>query len=183
MVYQGSISLDHFNVFAVPIPDEFRYASGERKIIVTLAYDPPVRRRRLNYLGVEMDVILIRGKSLDEVFNAFRSVGPDEDPISAISGSCRVDLEPKANPRNAGYSRKKSTLQRCEKIWRRSERSNQDYGNEYYLVVRSERKWAPDDIVTQDFGVAVTICADDPQLYNKIALRIRQSEQARARIR
>jgi len=183
MVYQGSISIDHFNVFAVPIPDVFRYTSGERKIIVTLAYDPPVRRRRYDYLGVVMDVILIRGKSLDEVFNAFRSVGPGEDPISSISGSCRVDLEPKANPRNAGYSRKRSTLQRCEKAWRRSEGSNQDYGNEYYLVVRSERKWAPNDIETQDFGVAVTICANDPQLYNQVALRVRQREQARARTR
>ncbi|MCP4990590.1 MAG: S8 family peptidase [Colwellia sp.] len=182
MVYQGNISIDHFNVFAVPIPDEFRYANGERKIIVTLAYDPPVRRRRLDYLGVEMDVILIRGKSLDEVFNAFRKVGPDEDPAPAIS-SAGIDLEPKATPRNAGYSRKKSTLQRCEKIWRQKERPNTNYGNEYYLVIRSVRKWAPGEIETQDFGLAVTICADDPQLYNNIALRVKQREQARARTR
>ena len=47
MVYQGSIQIDYFNVFVVPIPDVFRYARGTRKIIVSLAYDPPVRRRRL----------------------------------------------------------------------------------------------------------------------------------------
>lgn len=179
MVYQGSMSIDHFNVFAVPIPDVFRYARGKRKIIVTLAYDPPVRRRRLDYLGVEMDIILIRGKKLEEVFDAFRSVGPSEDPTSAISGACRVDLEPKANPRNAGYSRKKSTLQRCQKIMMRPERSDVDYGNEYYLVVRSERKWVPDDIEVQDFALAVTLCAEDSQLYNQIALRLRQRAQAR----
>lgn len=181
MVYQGSMPIDHFNVFAVPIPDAFRNASGERKIVVTLAYDPPVRRRRLDYLGVEMDVLLIRGKTLDEVFDAFRSVGANEDPTSAIGGSCRVDLEPRANPRNAGYSRKKSTLQRCQKIMRRPDRSDMDYGNEYYLVVRSERKWAPDEIEVQDFALAVTLCAIDSQLYNQVALRLRQRIQARAR--
>jgi len=181
LVYQGNMPIDHFNVFAVPIPDTFRNARGERKIIVTLAYDPPVRRRRLDYLGIEMDIILIRGKTLDEVFDAFRSVGPSEDPTSAIGGSCRVGLEPKANPRNAGYSRKKSTLQRCQKIMKRPDRPEMDYGNEYYLVVRSERKWAPDDIEVQDFALAVTLCANDSQLYNQIALRLRQRAQARAR--
>jgi hypothetical protein len=182
MVYQGTMAVDSFNVFAVPIPDEFRHAKGERRINVALAYDPPVRRRRLDYLGIEMDFMLIRGKTLEEVFDAYRKTAPDEDPALAISGSFRVDLKPKANPRNAGYSRKKSTLQRGEIIWHQRERSTSNYGNEYYLVVRSERKWAPLDIERQDFGLAVTLSANDEQLYNQIALRVRQRIRARAQV-
>ena len=179
MVYQGSIQIDFFDMFAVPIPDEFRYAKGTRKVIVCLAYDLPVRRRRLDYLGVEMDVFMVRGKTIDEVYDAFRRLRPDEDAEEAISGSSRMPLEPKANPRNSCYRRKQSTLQRCECLMKHPERSSVDYGNEYYLVVRCERKWAPPDIETQDFALAVTLSADDPHLYDQVALRIRQRARAR----
>jgi len=143
MVYQGAIRIDYFDVFAVPIPDIFRYAKGMRKVIVSLAYDPPVRRRRQDYLGVEMDVFMIRGRTTEEIYETFEKLRPDEDAENAITGSARMPLIPKANPRNSGYSRKKSTLQRCECVMKRPERSDVDYGNEYHLVVRSERKWAP----------------------------------------
>jgi hypothetical protein len=181
MVYQGSIQIDHFDTFSVPIPEEFRDASGTRKVIVSLAYDPPVRRRRLDYLGVEMDVFMIRGKTTEEVYEAFGKLSPDEDAENAITGSARMPLKPKANPRNSGYSRKKSTLQRCECVMKLPERSNVDYGNEYHLVVRCERKWAPPEIETQDFALAVTLCADNPELYNQVALRIQLQQRVRAR--
>jgi hypothetical protein len=179
MVYQGSIQIDYFDVFAVPIPNVFRYARGTRKIIVSLAYDPPVRRRRLDYLGVEMDIFLIRGKTIEEIHEAFRKLQPNEDAEEAIKGSARIPLEPKSSSRNGGYSRKKSTLQRCEFVMKRPEGSNVDYGDEYHLVVRCERKWAPPDIETQDFALAVTLCADNPDLYNQVALRIQQRVRAR----
>lgn len=179
MVYQGSIQIDYFDVFAVPIPDVFRYARGMRKIIVSLAYDPPVRRRRLDYLGVEMDIFLIRGKTIDEIHEAFRKLQPNEDAEEAIKGAARMSLEPKSSSRNGGYSRKKSTLQRCECVMKRPDGANVDYGNEYHLVVRCERKWAPSEIETQDFALAVTLCADAPDLYNQVALRIQQRVRAR----
>ncbi len=173
MVYQGSISLDHFNVFAVPIPDEFRQARGERKIIVTLAYDPPVRRRRLDYIGVAMEFFLIRGQGIDQVHGSFTRRPSGYDANSKYR--MKFDLN--------ATTRKNCTLQRGECVMKRAEGSNQDYGNEYYVVVRCERKWAPDDIKPQDFGLAVTLCADDSRLYNQGALRVRQRERARARTR
>jgi hypothetical protein len=182
MVYQGSIQIDYFDVFAVPIPDVFRYARGMRKIIVSLAYDPPVRRRRLDYLGVEMDIFLIRGKTIDEIHEAFRKLQPNEDAEEAITGAARMSLEPKSSSRNGGYSRKKSTLQRCECVLKRPDGANVNYGNEYHLVVRCERKWAPSEIETQDFALAVTLCADNPDLYNQVALRIQQRVRARRSI-
>jgi hypothetical protein len=171
MVYQGRMPIDHFNVFAVPIPDEFRYARGKRKIIITLAYDPPVRRRRLDYIGVAMEFFLIRGQGIDQVHDSFtrRPSGYDANSKYRMT----FDLNASA--------RKNCTLQRGECVMKRAERSDQDYGNEYYLVVRSERKWAPSEIEEQDFGLSVTISADDSELYNQVALRVRERVQVRAR--
>lgn len=173
MIYQGRMSIDHFNVFAVPIPDEFRYARDKRKIIVTLAYDPPVRRRRLDYIGVAMEFFLIRGQRIDQVHDLFTRRPSGYDTNSKY----RVNFKPNS------AIRKNCTLQRGEFIMKRIESSDQDYGNEYFLVVRSERRWAPSEIEEQDFGLSVTLCANDSQLYNQVALRIRERAQIRAQAR
>lgn len=178
LVAQNSLRLDTFAVYSVPIPPNFVRASGRKLIRVALAFDPPVRRRRLDYLGVEMTFQMIRGRSIDEVVDAYRSVLPDEEPEKAISGSSKIDFDPKEAPRNADYSRKKSTLQLADFEF---SRDASKYGDTYWLVVRSERKWAPVEIDTQDYAVAVVLSADDDQLYNSIELRLRQRARVRTR--
>lgn len=176
LIAQGQIKLDHFHLFGIPLPDAFRNASGQRTISIALAFDPPVRRR-FDYLGVEMDMFLIRGKTLDEVHDAFRKVAPDEDATNAIGSPYRIDLQPKATSRQGGYSRKKSTLQRGVITMKRPDQK--DYGDTYWLVLRAERKWAPLTIDFQDYAVAITLTADEPKLYNQVRQRVQQ----RVRIR
>jgi Subtilase family len=66
-VAQGRIPIDTIQIFAIPIPDEFRNAANRKRIIVGLGFDPPVRRRRAEYLGVSMSVHLLRGMTVDEI--------------------------------------------------------------------------------------------------------------------
>jgi hypothetical protein len=40
-------------------------------------------------------------------------------------------------------------------------------------MVRSFRSWAPEEIIHQDYAVAVTLEADDERLYNLISQRVR----------
>src|ERR1700677_1055809 len=46
LVAQGRIKIDSFCIYEVPSPLEFRQAPGTKQVIVALAFDPPVRRRR-----------------------------------------------------------------------------------------------------------------------------------------
>lgn len=161
---QSQLPLDHFHIYRIPIPETFLQAAGTRSITVALAFDPPVRGRRLDYLGVEMNMYLIRGKSFEEVHNAYRKSGPGEDAEKALEDRYRISLEP-------ARSRKKSTLQCGTFTMRRTRAKN--YGNEYWLVILAERKWAPPEIEQQDYAVAVTLTADDPDLYVQIRQRIR----------
>ena len=180
LIAHGSVQLDHFVIYEVPIPPEFMDAQGQKRITVGLAFDPPVRRRRQEYLGVHMNFYLIRGKTLEEVINAYRAVGPHEEADAAIQGACNLTFEPPPQPRDGGYIRKKSTLQQGVHIFKR--RGGRDYGDVYYLVVRAERKWAPAEIETQDYAVAVALQADDPQLYSVVEARISQRLRARAQV-
>jgi subtilisin family serine protease len=178
LVAQGRLGIDKFAVYSVPIPTNFSSSGGGKLIRVALAFDPPVRRRRVDYLGVQMTFQMIRGRSLDEVINAYRSVDAGEEPDSAIGSPYKIAFEPKESPRNAGYQRKMSTLQLGEFSFLKDV---EKYGDTYWLVVRAERKWAPDEVESQDYAVAVVLAAENDQLYNAVSLRLQQRVRVRAR--
>ena len=174
LIAQDRIAIDTLILYEIPIPDTLRNAPGKKTIIVSLAFDPPVRRRRAEYLGVEMGVNLFRGKTPDEIVAAYRSLARDEreDAPGALRAPHQCDLLPKSRVVET------STLQRREWSFIRETR---DYGDTYYLMVQARRNWAPTEIVTQDFGLAVTITAAAPQLYNQIQQRVRARERVRRR--
>ena len=61
---ENKIELEKFDIYEIPIPDIFINTSGERKIIISLAYSPPVRHTRKDYAGYNLEFDLVRGKSL-----------------------------------------------------------------------------------------------------------------------
>ncbi|MEZ6131136.1 MAG: S8 family peptidase [Planctomycetaceae bacterium] len=183
MVVQSTIPLDSLAIYEVPSPPEFRSASGRKHVTVTLAFDPPVRRRRADYLGVKMDYALIRGKTVDEIVEAYRQLSASEreqfrssgtKPQGAFQGAFRCKLEP--GPTKLASS----TLQRSEWTF---EREGTDYGESWYLVVRAQRTWAPESFSDQRFAATVTLQADQPELYALIRNRVRLRQQQRARAR
>lgn len=62
MFAENTIELDKFHIYEIPVPDDFNTISGNKRITVTLAFDPPTRHTRNDYLGVKMSFRLIRGK-------------------------------------------------------------------------------------------------------------------------
>ncbi|WP_047812324.1 S8 family peptidase [Rhodopirellula islandica] len=183
MYYQGAIPIDTFAIFEVPIFDEFRDANGKKRITVSLAFDPPVRRRRAEYLGVRMQYALIRGKSVDEIENAYRALEEQErayygrtgeKPQGAFQGSAKCNLQPSSKVLAS------STLQRSS--WEFM-KSKAEYGDSYYLIVRCDRRWAPESFIMQNFAVTVTLEADEPRLFNLVRNRIRLRDRLRDRQR
>ena len=97
LVAQESLGLDTLALYEVPIPDEFRQADGRKRIIVALAFDPPVRRRRAEYIGVGMGMNLFRGRSPEEIIESYRNVTKEERKSApkALAGSFSETLSPK----------------------------------------------------------------------------------------
>ena len=60
-------------------------------------------------------------------------------------------------------------------------RTADNYGDTYYLMIQARRNWAPPEITAQDFGLAVTITADEPRLYSQVQQRVRARERVRRR--
>lgn len=178
MYAQATIQLDHLHIYRVPVPDCLLQATGLRSITVALAFDPAVNARRLDYLGAEMDFRLIRGKTLDEVYQAYRRLQSGEDPENAVDSSYEVTFEPRRSTKGTGgYSRKKSTLQCGTFAMKGLLRKN--YGNDYWLVVRAERRWVTDEQATQSYAVVVALEAATSELYAQVRQRIRQRVRVR----
>jgi len=175
LVAQGSVSVDAFQIFQVPVPEEFQNDSKGKRIIIALAYDPPVRRRRAEYLGVDMCCYLFRNKTVEAITEAYRAITSEErrnkSVPGAIQGSSKCNVCPGVRELST------STLQRCEWTPRRKFRAS----DTFYLLVRCERNWAPSEVTEQDFAVAVTLEANDPRLYAVVRERIPVRQRTRLR--
>ena len=162
----AQIGMDRFFVYEVPIPDAFANTTGTRQIRVTLAFDPPTRHTRSTYLGVDMSFRLVRGKTLEDVIEHFRkrdleTEGPHAEIEDAFN--CKFDCGPQA--------RERGTLQSATFKMKRNPAA--DYGDVYYLVVRCERQWHPDEYDLQRFAVVVELMhTADIQLYERVRERL-----------
>jgi len=174
---ESTLTFDNFHIYEVPIPDELIDESGTRRITVTLAYDPPVRHSRIDYLGVKMSFRLIRGRSAVEVAEGFRQRTSGEAKVDSLT-STRYDcaMLPKSTVREGG------TLQKATFTMKR--KPSTDYGNMYHVVVRCEKKWASDEHAPQRYAVVVAVeHSAEVNLYNTIQARVRDRAQMRARQR
>jgi hypothetical protein len=167
-----SIGMDRFFVYEVPVPKQFAQTKGDRRIRVTLAFDAPVRHSRAKYLGVEMSFRLVRGKSLEEVREHYRQRNKEKEgphPELEDRYGCKFDVRPTA--------RERGTLQSAAVVMKHNPAP--EYGETYYLAVRCERQWFPDEFAEQRFAVVVELShSEDVRLYETIKERI----QIRVRI-
>lgn len=165
-----SLQLDQFAVFEVPMLNQFREKEKQRHIRITLAYDPPTRHTRNDYLGVNMNFKLMRNMSLDDVIDFFRERSSSEETVGKLSRSINdVKLQPGPSVRN------KSTLQSATFA---PKAAMEDYGDPYYLVVRCENKWAKDLIAEQNYAVVVEMKHESfTQLHEKTRERVHIREQ------
>jgi hypothetical protein len=148
----------------VPLPKEFQSTKGKRHIRVSMAFDPPVRHTRLEYLGLRLNYHLIRGMQPDAIFEHFRHRTKEEAPFEKLAGSAKCPLDPSRDLRGT------STLQRSAMTMHQ----NVDrYGDDYYLAVFAERRWAGEEITHQRFAVAVEL-EHESEINIYQPLRVRQ---------
>jgi hypothetical protein len=130
---EDELSFDYFAVYEVPIPAEYQKEKGRREIRVTLAFDPPVRHRRKDYIGTTMSFRLVRGCKADFVFEHYRKRANSEGKHAKLPGC--YDCKPSPGP----DSRDQCTIQTGTATF---ERDISRYGDSYYVVVRCEAGWA-----------------------------------------
>jgi hypothetical protein len=171
---ENELPFDRFHIYEVPIVEEFCVVDGEREIAVALAFDPPVRHSRLDYLGTTMSFRLIRGKTVEDVAAAFKQQDSTQPKVQSISVPYDCSMSPGPTTREG------STLQKAAFVMKKKPR---DYGETYFLVVRCHQKWAPHELSPQRYAVVVTIQhRAEVDLYARIQARLQQPVRLRATV-
>jgi subtilisin family serine protease len=159
------LATDQFALYRVPLPKDFQTTAGKRHIRVSLAFDPPVRHTRLEYLGLRLNYHLIRGMTPDTIFEHFRHRTKDEGRFEDLMSTAKCPLVPSRDLRGT------STLQASTVTM---QRNVERYGDNYYLAVFAERRWAGEEITHQRFAVAVELQHEaEINLYQALRVRVR----------
>jgi hypothetical protein len=173
MTFDGAIDGDSVAIHPVPIPRDFATGRSARRIAAALAFDPPVRRQRREYLAGTMTFDLLRAVDIAQVREIYRR--QDDDREAMMNDRRRVGLDP-------GTTRTlSSTLQVRE--WR-PRLMNVDDGDTYYLVVTHRRAtWASD--TEQNYAVAVELVDEarvELDIYSLVQQRVEVPARTRVRV-
>lgn len=165
---QHDLPVDQMALYAIPVPKDFCGTKGPRSIRVALAYDPPVRHTRLEYLGVRMSFELIRHLSADQIFERYRK-REDQSKPPEFEEAYRCPVDPSTRARET------STLQVAAMKMARNFSMD---GDLFHLAVFTHRRWAGEDVIRQSYALAVELlhegCATLYQSCSNIILTLEQ---------
>jgi hypothetical protein len=156
MTYDGRMLVDTVQVHPLPVPEIFRRGSGgERRIAIALAYSPPVRRQRREYLAGSMKVDLYRDIDAQELEEILVRQDPD-DPSELISDRRRLGLTPGSN------SFVNSTLQ--VRSWTARNSFVNDAETFHVVVTHKAQTWARGDAQYSEQAYALAVMLEDLHL-------------------
>ncbi|MBY4110005.1 S8 family peptidase [Rhodococcus fascians] len=150
MTFDGSLPVDTVQIHPIPVPDDFRSGSKrDRSITVALAFDPPVRRQRREYLAGTMKFEVYRDVDPDELALILQRQDPD-DPSDPISDRRKLNFQPGVTTFTH------STLQLRNWVGKQSFPNDAD--TFYIAVTHKAQTWARNsEYDRQDYALAVTL--------------------------
>ena len=175
LIAEDEIPLDAIHLYEIPIPEEFQQTSGKRCVMVSLAFDSPVRHTRSDYLGVKMSFRLFRGLSTEQIIDWYAERQSDADP-DKIPNRNECSMTPTATRRERG------TLQKAVFVAAQNRAFSNYSGDTFHLLVRCQAGWAsPEQFPHQRYALAVTVeHLEEPiELYNIVTQRVQLPERVR----
>lgn len=189
---EDKLDLRSFHLYKIPVPREFLKTKSNKRIVISMAYNPATKLSRKDYLAYNLWFEVFR--RIDEEmllkFKQRKEKGmDDEEDLSNLPNNNKANF----SPGYTGISR--STVQ--QRIWEKGKRGGSDLDwddNEqpfiYILVTGKERFKFPEQELPKDYSLVITFRYDgeeDINLYstlrNSVKIRNRQKEQAQTQIR
>jgi hypothetical protein len=133
LIAEDEIVVDDVHLYTIPVPETFYQPGGWRRLTVALAYDPPVRPTRLDYLASHMDIQVYFGAPVATVRAAYVREAGAEDQSPPELERYKRDLQPSSTHRGKGAH------QFCTVTFR--QRLDSDKGTEFILAIRNTNRW------------------------------------------
>lgn len=165
LVAEDELEDGYYHVYEVEVPAEFLDLRARRTVKITLAYDPPVRGTRKEYLCRKFYFRFLIGVTLDQIVEAAQA-GKDlkQPPLSP-----GIDSINDSTVQSAVYAR-------TDPITTGRESDGTDSAL-WYVVVRSEQRLDTDEAPPQRYALVLSLEHSDQ------TIRLYQRIRERARIR
>lgn len=182
---EDKLPLRSFHLYKIPVPSEFLKVKGNKRISVSLAYNPSTRLSRKEYLSNNLWMEIYRRIDEDELALCKTKMESD----SKIEIPSRFDKN-KADFLPGGTEIDTSTLQ--QRLWCKGEKGGDDLlWNEeepyIWILVAGKEKFNHAEIYEpQDYALVITFSYDgkeDIQLHNKLKERVHERVKVRQDIR
>ncbi len=180
LYHDGAIAVDSVDIIPVPMPEAFARGRYARRIRVALAFDPPVRRQRREYVAGSIQAVLLRNVDPEEIAEIYgRQPSERDERAELIRDRRRIDLQPGVRSFTGGTIQVRDF--RCRQL-------QVDDGDTYYLLlIHQSEPWAGtlrEPYENQDYAVAVVMEAEEEIELDLRALleqRLRQRIEIRLR--
>ena len=172
LVAADSVAEDRWHIYRIPVPASFQLGAGRRGISVALAFDPPVRSSRKEYLSRTMWVEVMKGLTLEDI-ESYRSPYTGEGTAPTLPSSKLLEMRPTKT------SLTWSTLQVRRKEWRQFRGLPVVEGEEdpvLHVVVGCQSRFPHGEDATQGYGLAVRLWHSGAHvnLYQELRANVRQ---------
>ncbi|RLA43173.1 MAG: peptidase S8 [Gammaproteobacteria bacterium] len=175
LMAEESIENNAHQFFELPLPESYlRSERSLREVRVTLAYTPPVRTTRLDYIATKISYKLVKATSLVDVEQRFNHDTQQETAsMKDHAGGRTITAD----------TRSRGTVQ--SSVWQ-FKRGNPEQ-KWFVVVTRQDKDWGglSPCLDLEPYALVVTVADQEnqqAQLYNEIQLRIQAQARIRARI-
>jgi Subtilase family len=179
LVTEEVVSYKSFHVYSLIVPENFLQEKGKRSITVSLAYDPPTRLSRRDYIATAMWLEIFGGLTTEQVFEYRTKYEGDGEPPTAPDKN-KLDFKP------GGQTLRMSTVQ--SRAWHSNQgtkflnRQLPDGDATLHIFVGCQPRFQnPLGEDRQRYALVITLEHENQQIdvYQEVRARIR----TRARIR
>ncbi len=174
LVAESDLEENHCHFFEIPIPDDFVKPPHRRprRITVSLAHTPLVRRTRLDYKGSTFSFRLERQQTADRVFALYKRAPPN-----AKQEKLKPELRgfrPTASIRNNGTVQVATLPIEQTSRWMKEKL--------FVVVTRTVPEWAIEKLEKEPYALTVVLedrSQEQVRLYTQIRERLRERERVR----
>lgn len=167
---EQSLRPDAFHVYRIPEATDFFRLKGVRHLTLSLAFDPPVRYRRYDYLAYQMEFLVVRGIPEDEVFHLASSA--NKGKLSELSKK-QFKLQPATTVNGQGTNQAATVTLRT--------RPRAQFQQDWFVVVRSLNKWMKDRS-PQPYALALGVEVENSaQLFGQMQAKLDLQGRLRSR--
>jgi len=168
LIRENKIKNNHVHIYPFFVPLEFINQKGIRKISVALTFDPVTNKNRVDYLGVYIEMHLLKNVDPNTVKQAFSEMNyenNDEEQIPESLKKREIKLVPGPNIRKKGVHQKG--------IVKLIKKPDIDPEIPLTLVVVCKNRWVDKDY-EQEYSVIATVeHSKNIDIYNQIRIRNR----------